>query len=351
VRSDSRSVTARMRPSSQARPKSPNGSARTLALLLVFACAALAIGLAAGSSGWGAATPEILWQVRLPRVLSGFGAGAALALSGALMQLLTRNALADPYVLGISGGAAVGALSVLWLAGLGGVALVPEWSIGLGAGLGAIAAAAVLFACSWRLLGGAGVAATQESSVALLLVGVMIGTACSAFVSMLLALASEGQLRGMVFWLLGDLNGATQWALPCGAAALALALVAPGAHQLDLMARGDAWAATLGVPVARRRRLALAAAALATGAAVATAGAIGFVGLVVPHALRLIGVRAAPALLPASALGGGAFVVLADAVARTVVAPLQLPVGVLAAAVGVPSFLVLLLRRPRGIAR
>ena len=321
---------------------------RPLLSMLLLALCATAVGLAAGSSGWGYATPEILWQIRAPRVLAGFGAGAALALSGALMQMLTRNPLADPYVLGISGGASVGALGVLWLGSLGGALLLPEWGIALGAAAGALVAASVLFLLSWRLLGRAGIAATQEGSVSLLLVGVMIGTACSAFVSMLLALASEMQLRGMVFWLLGDLNGATEWQVVWLATALALSLVWPRARELDWLARGDAWAATLGVPVARRRRVTLAAAALATGAAVATAGAIGFVGLVVPHALRLVGVRAAPVLLPASALGGGAFVVLADAVARTVVAPVQLPVGVLAAAVGVPAFLALLLHRPRG---
>jgi len=300
--------------------------------------------MAAGSSGWGYATPDILWKIRAPRVLAGFGAGAALALGGALMQLLTRNPLADPYVLGISGGASVGALLVLWLGGLAGALFLPEWGVAFGAGLGALIAAAVLFALSWRLLGRGGIAATQESSVALLLIGVMIGTACSAFVSMLLVLSSEMQLRGMVFWLLGDLNGATQWGIVWIAWPLALALVWPSARQLDWLARGDAWAATLGVPVVRRRRVALGAAALATGAAVATAGAIGFVGLVVPHAVRLLGARAAAVLLPASALGGGAFVVVADAVARTVVAPVQLPVGVIAAAVGVPSFLALLLQ-------
>jgi iron complex transport system permease protein len=321
---------------------------RALAPLLLLAGAAVLLGLVAGSSGWGFATPDILWKIRAPRVLAGFGAGAALALGGALMQLLTRNPLADPYVLGISGGASVGALLVLWLGGLAGALFLPEWGVALGAGLGALLAAAVLFTLSWRLLGRAGIAATQESSVALLLIGVMIGTACSAFVSMLLVLSSEMQLRGMVFWLLGDLNGATQWGIVWIAWPLALALVWPSAQQLDWLARGDAWAATLGVPVARRRRVALGAAARATGAAVATAGAIGFVGLVVPHAVRLLGARAAAVLLPASALGGGAFVVVADAVARTVVAPVQLPVGVIAAAVGVPSFLALLLQGSSG---
>ncbi len=324
---------------------------RKLLLLIGVVAAALALGLAAGSSGWGYASADIVWQIRLPRVLAGFGAGACLALAGALMQLLTRNPLADPYVLGISGGASVGALTVLWLGTAVGATALPEWGVGLGAAGGALLAAALLFGLSWRVVGGSGIASTPESSVALLLVGVMIGTAASAFVSMLLALASEAQLRGMVFWLLGDLNGATQWGTAWMACMLALALVWPSAHELDWLARGDAWAATLGVPVVRRRRVALAAAALATGAAVATAGAIGFVGLVVPHALRLAGARAAPLLLPASALGGGAFVVLADAVARTIVAPLQLPVGVLAAGVGVPAFLFLLLRRPRGGSR
>ena len=188
--------------------------------------------------------------------------------------------------------------------------------------------------------------AREDSSTALLLVGVMIGSGCSAIVSLILSLADQGQLRGMVFWLLGDLNGAAHWEIAWIALALALAIVWPRARQLDWLARGDAWAATLGVPVGRRRMLTLIAAALATGAAVATAGAIGFVGLVVPHALRLLGVRAAVLLLPASALGGGAFVVLVDAAARTVVAPLQLPVGVLAAAIGVPAFIAMLLRRP-----
>ena len=315
-----------------------------LAIMLALAVVAVAVGVSAGSSGWGWATPEILWKIRVPRVLAGFGAGAALALAGALMQLLTRNPLADPYVLGLSGGASVGALLMLWLGSVGGAWLLPEWGVAIGAGAGALAAASVLFLLSWRLLGCTGLAATQESSVALLLVGVMIGTACSAFVSMLLVLASEMQLRGMVFWLLGDLNGATQWQVAWVAWLVALALVWPTARQLVWLARGDAWAATLGVPVARRRRIALGAAALATGAAVATAGAIGFVGLVVPHALRLLGARPAAMLLPASALGGGAFGVLAAAAARTLVAPVQLPVGVIAAAVGVPSFLALLLQ-------
>ncbi|MEO5881218.1 MAG: iron ABC transporter permease [Caldimonas sp.] len=316
-----------------------------LALTALVAAGACGLGALAGSTGMGAASPEIFWQIRVPRVLAGFGAGAALALAGALMQLLTRNALADPYVLGVAGGASVGALGVLLLAGSTGGPL-SEWGIAGGAAAGAFLAAVLLFALLGRRLAGPASTAREDSSTALLLVGVMIGSGCSAIVALILSLADQGQLRGMVFWLLGDLNGAAHWEIAWIALALALVLVWPTAQQLDWLARGDAWAATLGVPVGRRRMLTLMAAALATGAAVATAGAIGFVGLVVPHALRLLGVRTAVLLLPASALGGGAFVVLVDAAARTVVAPVQLPVGVLAAAIGVPAFIAMLLHRP-----
>ncbi|RQP24725.1 FecCD family ABC transporter permease [Piscinibacter terrae] len=316
---------------------------RVLLVLVLLAAASMLGGLAAGSSGFGWAVPDIVWQIRAPRVMAGFGAGAALALSGALMQLLTRNALADPYVLGVSSGASVGALSaMLFGAGVGWWA---EWGIAAGAAAGAFGATALLLGLSWRVLSRQ---AASDAPVSLLLIGVMIGSAGSALITVLLTFAPEAQLRGMVFWLLGDLNGATHWSAVWTGLVLALALCWPWAHQLDWLARGDAWAATLGVPVARRRRQALLASALATGTAVATGGAIGFVGLVAPHALRLLGVRSAPWLLPASALAGGSFVVLADTLARTIVAPIQLPVGVICSAVGVPLFLALLLHGPRG---
>jgi iron complex transport system permease protein len=322
----------------------------THVLVVVAAAAALAcaIGVLAGSAGFGIASSEIVWSIRVPRVLAGFGAGAALALAGALMQLLTRNALADPYVLGVAGGASVGALGAMLAAGAAGAA-VSEWGVAAGAAVGAAAASALLFGLLWRRLASTAIVPSGEGATALLLVGVMIGAGCSAIVSLILTLADEGQLRGMVFWLLGDLNGASHWEIVWIAVAVALAMVWPRARELDWLARGDAWAATLGVAVGPRRRAVLLAAALATGAAVATAGAIGFVGLVVPHALRRLGVRAAPLLLPASAIAGGAFVVAVDAAARTVVAPLQLPVGVLAAAIGVPTFIAMLLQRPTGM--
>lgn len=301
--------------------------------------AALLLGLLSGSAGWGWASPDILWLIRVPRVLAAFGTGAALALSGALIQLVTRNPLGDPYVLGVTSGASVGALFALMLAPAG-MLFAPE----IGATLGALGAMTLVFALTWRSLGRNALGA-QPGTVVVLLVGVMIGAACSAVVSFMLAVAQDAQLRSLVFWLLGDLNGAALWWPVWLAAALALVLAWPKAHELDWLSRGDSWAWTLGVPVAKRRRIAIFAASIATGAAVATAGTIGFVGLVAPHIVRLTGLRHARMLLPFSALFGGVFLVLADTIARTIVAPAQLPVGVVSASVGVPLFLVLLLRR------
>lgn len=334
-----------------ARARHPAWMAIALGLVTVVA---LGLGLASGSSGFGWPADEVLWQIRWPRVLAGFGAGAALALAGALLQQLSRNALADPYVMGVSSGAAVAALAWMLVAGsaVGAVGLPPGLvallqhpvAVSVAAAAGAAAAMALLLALSWRLLARSAALASPEAPVALLLIGVMIGSGGTAAVSLMLALAPEAQLRGMVFWLLGDLNGVMHWAPAWIGAGLALALAWPRARSLDWLARGEAWASTLGVSVPALQRRVLVAAALATGAAVATAGAIGFVGLVVPHVLRLLGWRRMAALLPASALAGGAFVVLADALARTVLAPVQLPVGVVCAAVGVPAFIGLLLR-------
>ncbi len=263
-----------------------------------------------------------------------------LALAGALIQLVTRNPLGDPHVLGVTSGASVGALSAILLLPAG-VPFGPE----IGAVLGALLSMTLVFSLAWRSMGRGLALRAQPGTVVVLLVGVMVGAASGAVVSFILAVADDFKLRNLVFWLLGDLNGATLWWPAWGAAALSLALVWPRAHELDWIARGDAWAWTIGVSVARRRRIAILAACLATGAAVATAGSIGFVGLVAPHVVRLTGLRAARQLLPFSALLGGVFLVLADTVARTVVAPTQLPVGVISAAVGVPVFLMLLLRR------
>src|SRR5258706_8059167 len=281
--------------------------ARVLAALLLLATVSVVVGLAAGSSGWGFAAHDIVWQIRLPRVLAGFGAGAALALAGALMQLLTRNALADPYVLGVSSGASVGALAMMLAGAASGLAWWAEWGVAAGAALGAFGATLLLLGLSWRVLARSGSSGANEAPVSLLLIGVMIGSAGSAVVATLLTFPPEAQLRGMGCWVLGDLNGATHWSAVWTALVIALALCWPWAHQLDWLARGDAWAATLGVPVVRRRRQALLASALATGGAGGTGGAVGVVGLVAPHALRLLGVGQAPWVLAAGVVPGGRF--------------------------------------------
>lgn len=323
----------------EARLVTPSRTLST-ALLASFVLAASLLGLLSGSSGWGVPEYDILWKIRVPRMLAAFGTGAGLALAGAIIQLLTRNPLGDPHVLGVTGGASVGAILSILV-----VPTASHWTLEIGAMLGASASMTLVFALAWRSLGRGLPLGGQSGTTIVLLVGVMIGVACGAAVSFILAVASDVQLRPIVFWLLGDLNGATSWPPVWTATAVALVLVWPKAAELDWLARGDAWAWTLGVPVARRRRLAMLAACLATGAAVATAGSIGFIGLVAPHAVRLMGLRAARQLLPFSALLGGGFLVLADNVARTVIAPSQLPVGVVSAAVGVPFFLFLMLRR------
>jgi iron complex transport system permease protein len=276
---------------------------------------------------------EVILTLRLPRALAAFGCGALLALAGALLQALLRNPLADPYVLGISGGAGAGILLAMML-GLGGLAL---GLAGLG---GAGLSMAVLLLLAWR---------DGLRPQRLLLAGVILSTTWGALVTLLLALAPDAPLRGMVFWLMGDLSGVDPALapLPLAGALLALLTVWPLAHGFDALARGELTARALGVPVDRLRLVALALAAAAAVLVVQVAGSIGFVGLVAPHLLRLAGLRRHRALLPGCALGGGILVLTADLAARTIVAPLQLPVGAVTAALGAPVFLWLLARSAR----
>ena len=319
-----------------------------LAALVGLALLSLVIALAAGSvpvspadvyralSGeHGDLAVEVIYGLRLPRALAAFACGGLLALAGALMQVLLRNPLADPYVLGISGGAAVGALAAM----LAGLALA---FINLSAFIGAFAAMLLVF----------GLAHGDNSwtRTRLLLTGVIVASGCSAVVALILSVAAEDRLRGMLFWLMGDLGHAISPWPAMVVLVLGLGATLPFARELNLLSRGDALAHGLGVSVNRVRHGVYFLAAMFTAVAVTTAGSIGFIGLVVPHLVRLGMLKLGwgndqRLLLPASALAGGSLLVLADTLARTVVAPQQLPVGVLTALLGVPVFLFLLGRQ------
>jgi iron complex transport system permease protein len=297
-----------------------------------------ALGALAHPGTAGADTiDEIVRSLRLPRALAGFGCGALLALAGALLQVLLRNPLAEPYVLGVSGGAAVFAIAAL-LAG------AAWWLVDAAAFAGALFTIALVLGFARRALARG---EPQEASPRLLLTGVVLATGWGAGVTLLLTLAPDERLRGILFWLAGDLNGvASPWPA-LAALALALAAAASVAPQLNVLARGEAVAFALGVNAGQLRLRIYLVASLATAAAVTTAGTIGFVGLVVPHALRLAFGNDQRMLVPASALAGGLFVMSADLLARTVAAPAQLPVGVITALFGVPVFLWMLARRSR----
>ncbi|MFY9329588.1 MAG: iron ABC transporter permease [Georgfuchsia sp.] len=275
-------------------------------------------------------TGEVIRRLRLPRALSGFACGGLLALAGALMQVLLRNPLADPYVLGISGGAGVGALLAMLLG-------LSVFGINSFALIGAFAAMLLVFG----LAHGDG----SWTQTRLLLTGVIVAAGCGALISLILSIAPDAQLHGMLFWLMGDLSQAIDPLPTLLILLLALAVALPFARELNLLARGIEAAQALGVPVRRLRFIVYFLASLATAAAVTSAGAIGFVGLVVPHLMRLALGNDQRLLLPASALAGGSLLVCADTLARVVIAPEQLPVGVLTALIGVPVFLFLLNRR------
>jgi iron complex transport system permease protein len=324
---------------------------RIWCLLALISAAALVVALSVGSSAIGptevlrlllqpdaSANAEVLLGLRLPRALAAFATGALLALAGALLQVLLRNPLADPYVLGASGGAAAGALGAMLL-GLGAV-----W-LQFGAFGGALLSIVLVFGVAHRDLAGQGLAGHADPGAPrLLLAGVMFAALWSALITLLLLLAPDARLRGMLFWLVGDLSGSSPPTLPLITLGLLLLATLPMARELNVLLRGPALAHTLGVRIAPLRRRIYLLASLATAVAVTSGGAIGFVGLVVPHALRLLIGNDQRVLLPGSALAGGSLLLLADTLARSVIAPQQLPVGVIMALLGAPTFLVLLLR-------
>jgi iron complex transport system permease protein len=320
---------------------------RTPELLLLLglgALASLALALAIGSGSTGPAemlaaltregdqaAQDIVFNLRLPRALAAFGTGACLALAGVLMQVLLRNPLADPYILGTSGGAAVAALTAMLLGAAG--LLIDAAAFG-----GALASTFLVFGLA-RERG-------EWAPGRLLLTGVVIAAGWSALISLLLATSPEAGLRGMLFWLMGDFAFAGSPVLVLAAALVATVLGTLGSRALNLLATGDQQAALLGLPVAETRTVTYLAAAALTSVAVTTAGTVGFIGLVVPHLLRLLGATNHRALVPGSALAGGTLLVIADTVARTLLAPRQLPVGAITAVIGVPLFLLLLRQGP-----
>ena len=327
---------------------------RVLLALLLASVASFALALAAGSvpgvlsalvdsSAGAGSRSAVLWQLRLPRALSAFAAGGLLALAGSLLQALLRNPLADAYVLGVSGGAAVGAMLAL-LAG-GGL-------LGMQAGsaLGAFATLAALFLLARRAFFGrlhSAARVAEEASTSVLLTGVMLAAFSAALLALLLALAPDVQMRSIMFWLLGDLAGATDLRAAVAALVMLAVLLAASATQarpLNLLLRGDLQAFVQGVDVRRVRRRLVLVSALATATAVTLAGAVGFVGFVAPHLMRQVVGNDQRVLLPAAVLAGAVLVLLADTVARTAVAPMQLPVGVLTALIGVPVFIGLVRR-------
>jgi iron complex transport system permease protein len=276
----------------------------------------------------------IVLELRLPRAIAAFAAGGLLALAGALMQVLMRNPLADPYVLGISGGAAVAALTAI-LAGLA------AWS-GPAALVGAVVSTLLVFG-----LARGGRARAPWVATRLLLTGVVVAAGWGALIALLLTLAPDVAVRGMLFWLLGDLSAASAGWPAIAVLAVSLACALMIARDLNVVTRGEDAALSLGVAVPQVALIAHALAATATAVAVALAGSIGFVGLIAPHAVRLVVGNDQRVLLPAAALAGGTLLVVADTLARTLVAPVQLPVGVITALVGVPVFLFLLARGSR----
>ncbi len=312
-----------------------------LGALAVVAIGAFALALGVGSVSLGPATvlqallgdgettPRAIVQgLRLPRALAGFATGGSLALAGALLQVLLRNPLADPYVMGVSGGAAVGALTAMLIG-------AATWLTPVGAFGGGFLSTIMVFG----LARGAG----AWSPTRLLLTGVIVAAGWGAVVALLLSLAPETQLRGMLFWLIGDLSSPPAPWLSLAVLVLGVMVAMPLARDLNALSRGETAAAALGVS-RHLPWLIFALAALLTAVAVTTAGAIGFVGLIVPHAVRLVLGNDQRIVLPASVLAGGALLLIADTLARQLVAPAQLPVGVITALIGVPLFLALLRR-------
>jgi iron complex transport system permease protein len=320
-------------------------SAPRLGVLAVVVVGCLLLGLSAGSvalpprqtwsglwhgQGEGAV---IIRELRAPRVALAFLVGGSLGISGAALQAMIRNPLAEPYLLGLSSGAGLGAVIAITSRAAG------PWAVPLAAFIGALAAVALVYRLSL-------VSGRRLDPHVLLLSGVVVGAFAGALMSAIMVLSDAPGVRNAFLWLLGGFGGASWQALAVFSAYAAIPLVALFLHarSLDLIALGDEAAHHLGADVDRIRRLVYVCTALLTAASVATCGIVGFVGLVVPHAVRTVFRPLHQTVLPVVFLTGGCFLVLADIVSRTVVRPLELPVGVVTALIGVPLFAVLLRR-------
>ena len=311
-------------------------------LLLLLALACIWMGLVIGSTDVGSrdlfgllagkqneSARILILDIRLPRTLSAFAVGGLLALSGLLLQALLRNPLADPYVLGISGGASLGALLAMIL-GFG--LTITHVSAFSGAML------------SMFLVFSLGRVRRGNDAIGLLLTGVIVAAGWGALISLVLVVGSDTSIQGMLFWLMGDLGHAQQYSL-------ALLILLAGtfiawalARALNLAVQGDHVVAALGSNPKRVRYAIYFLASVLTGTAVSLAGNIAFVGLVVPHLLRLAGVTDHRILVPQVVLLGGSLLLISDTLARTIIAPQQLPVGIITAFLGVPIFLYLLIK-------
>ena len=280
--------------------------------------------------GQPASMAATLLKLRLERALMAFVTGASLALAGVMMQALLRNPLAEPYVLGISAGASVGALAALML-------MCAAWMVDAAAFAGAVAISMLLYLLARRDLRSG--TAAEGGAALLLLTGAILSSACMALVTLMLSIAPESRLRSMVFWLIGDLSGAPLRWMPWVVLAASVIYALRSARAMNVMALHAEAAATLGVRVGALRKGLFFVSGLLTASSVTSAGSIGFVGLIVPHACRFAVGPDHRVLVPAAALAGGAYLMVADTLARTIIAPLQLPVGVITALVGAPVFL------------
>ncbi len=314
-----------------------------LAGLLLISIGSILLSLAIGSVSlsaadiWGVITGDssgiaatVINELRAPRIYIAFVTGALLALSGVIMQVLLVNPLADPYILGVSSGASVAAITAMAL-GLGGL-----WISG-SAFCGALLTILLVFGLA-HLRG-------QWNPSRLLLTGVVVAAGWSAMINFILAASPEKPLRGMLFWLMGDISSTRADLLPLITLLVGGLVTFSLARHLNLLARGDQQASALGVSVGQLRMILFFLSSILTAVAVVQAGSIGFIGLIVPHMIRLMHGSDHRVLIPAAILLGGSLLVISDTLARSIIAPQQLPLGVITAFIGVPFLLYLLNRQ------